>query len=135
MKPPYFLNVDLLIESRSPLTSLAIEFGDRVSVLFSGRMKGRHCLYVDSAGADRNQDAILRTLCALIEGLSAGGKRVWNAATIREFDLGYETRLSDRRSNRIGIRPSTLRRVAALGATLAVTLYGEPKKRKALHAK
>lgn len=34
MKPPYFLNVDLEIESKKPLRSLAREVGDRISVMF-----------------------------------------------------------------------------------------------------
>ena|ERR1035438_5210768 len=126
MKAPGFLNVDLDIESKSPLRALACEFGDRVSVMFSGRMRGRHCLYLEAAGADSSQDAILDALCALVEGLSVGGRRVWDT----EFDLGYEARLSSERANRFTIRPDTLRRVARLGATVAVTIYREDSRTK-----
>ena len=38
MKPPHFLNVDLDIESKLPLRPLARELGDRVCVMFSGRV-------------------------------------------------------------------------------------------------
>jgi hypothetical protein len=125
MKRPYFLNVDLDIESKSPLRALAREFGDRVSVTFSGRMRGYHCLYLEIASAERSQDRIIKALCGLIEELSTAGKRLWTAAHKREFDLGYEMRLSSEQANRFTIRPNTLRRVVGLGASVAVTLYRE----------
>ena len=127
MTPPYFLNVDLDIESKSSLRSLERELGDRVCVMFSGRMNGRHCLFVESAGTAKSHDAIIVALCALIEDLSPRNRQVWNAALRKEFDLGYESRLASRRANRFTIRPATLRRVAELGAGVAVTFYAEQK--------
>ena len=125
MKPPYFLNVDLDIESKSSLRSLAREFGERVMVMYSGHMNGQHCLFVEISGDYKSLESIVNAFCALIEGLSADSKRVWDMANRKEFDLGFEARLSSQRANRFKIRPSTLRRVAKLGAGLAVTLYRE----------
>jgi len=125
MKPPYFLNVDLDIESKSSLRSLVRELGKRVTVMFSGRMNGRYCLFVESAGSERHQDATIKALCALIEGLSPSSRQLWDAAHRKEFDLGYESRFSSQRANRFRILPDTLRRVAELRASVAVTLYSE----------
>jgi hypothetical protein len=125
MNSPDFLNVDLCIESKSALRCLAREFGSKVIVLFSGRMKGRHCLYLEIAGADRSQDRTLNVFCSLVEALSERGKSMWAAAVKKEFDLGYEARLSLKLANRFTIRPNTLRRVTRLGATVAVTIYRE----------
>jgi hypothetical protein len=125
MKTPDFLNVDLDIESKSPLDSVAQEFGDRVVVTFSGRMKGCHCLYLESAKTGRSQDAVLNALCLLVERLSESSRRVWDRANKKEFDLAYETRLSSERANRFNIRSETLRRITDLGATVAVTIYPE----------
>jgi hypothetical protein len=125
MKTPQFCNVDLEIESKSALRALAREFGEKVMVMFSGRIKGRHCLFVEIAGMRKGPDATILGLCALIEGLSPDGRQVWDAATRREFDVGYEARLSSHRANHFRIRPATLRRVANLGAGLAVTFYRE----------
>lgn len=125
LKRPHFCNVDLDIESASPLRSLARELGDRVSVMFSGRMNGRHCLFVEIAGAGRSQDSIINAFCTLIEGLSPKGGQVWDEAARKEFDCGYEARLSSARANRLTIRPGILRRVAKLGAGVAVTIYRE----------
>lgn len=130
MKPPHFLNVDLDIESERPLRSLACELGNRVCVMFSGRMRDRHCLYLETGRAEKSQDATINALCALIEGLSTSGKRVWDAAERREFDIGYESRLSSQRAHRFRIRPNTLRRVAMLGASVAVTLYRQEGRTK-----
>ena len=123
MKRPYFLNVDLEIESKSSLRSLALEFGDRVSVRYFGSIKGRNCLYVEIAGISRSQDEIVKALCDLVEGLSEKNRRVWDQAQRKEFDFGYEVRLSSELANRFKILPSTLRRVAKLGASVAVTIY------------
>jgi hypothetical protein len=123
MKPPYFLNVDLEIESKSSLVSLARELGDRVFVLFSGRIAGRNCLFVEVKEINLRQDSTINKLCALIEQLSPTGKRAWKAAHRREFDIGYEVRLGSDRANHFRIHPRTLVRVANLGAGLAVTLY------------
>ena len=123
MKPPYFLNVDLDIESKSSLRFLAREFGERVMVMYSGRMNGQHCLFVEISGDYKSLESIVNAFCALIEGLSADSKGVWDMAHRKEFDIGFEARLSSQHANRFKIRPSTLRRVAKLGAGLAVTLY------------
>ncbi len=130
MKPPHFLNVDLDIESKLPLRPLARELGDRVCVMFSGRMRHRHCLYLETGGAEKSQDATINALCALIEGLLTAGKRAWDAAEKREFDIGYETRLSSQRAHRFRIRPNTLRRVGMLRASVAVTLYRQESRTK-----
>jgi len=92
LKSPYFRNVDLEIESTAPLDALARELGSRVSVLFSQRVKKRYCLFLEIAGNDRGQDTTINSLCALVEELSPAGKRLWDGARRRDFDIGYEAR-------------------------------------------
>jgi len=131
MKSPYFLNVDLEIESKSSLRSLERELGGRILVMFAGRMKGRHWLCLEKRWGDdeKGHDAII-ALCALVESLSPRNRQLWDTALRKEFDIGYESRLSSERANRFRIRSGTLRRMAALGASFAVTFYrdttGEP---------
>ena len=127
MKAPYFLNVDLDIESESPLDSVAQEFGNRVVVMRNDRIKGRYCLSVACAEAGRTQNAVLKALCSLIERLSEKGRCAWDAAEKREFNLGYETRLRSARANGFKIHPDTLRRITNLGASVAVTIYPEER--------
>lgn len=127
MKAPYFCNVDLEIESKSPLDSLARELGKRVTVTFSGRMKARHCLFIEISAPRKSLEGTLHGLCALIEGLSPKGKRLWNGARRKEFDLGFEAQFASDLVNQFRIRTDALGRVAALGASLAVTFYREEK--------
>src|SRR5437016_4818202 len=124
---PEFLNVDLEIESTSSLRSLEAELGERVSIMFSGRMKGRHWLCVEITARYKTLDGTIHGLCALIEGLSPKSKRLWDAARRKAFDIGFETRFSSHRANRFSVRATTLSRVGKLGAILAVTLYRQRK--------
>jgi hypothetical protein len=120
---PYFLNVDLEIESASKLHSLAAAMGKRVAVLHSGPASKpkRHLLALESARSLKNPDATIHALCSVVESLPPAERRVWQKAR-KEFDIGYELRASER-SARFSLRPDTLERVAKLGATLTVTYY------------
>jgi hypothetical protein len=120
---PHFLNVDLEIVSASKLDSLAAEMGKRVIVLYSGPVSKprRHLLAVESSRFLRNPDAVIHALCSVVENLSVASRRIWQRAR-KEFDVGYELRRSER-SSQFSLRPDTLERVAALGATLTVTYY------------
>jgi hypothetical protein len=120
---PYFLNVDLEIESASELDSLAAEMGRRVAVLHSGpaAKPRRHILVLENSRQYRGPDATIHALCSLVEKLSPASRRVWNAAR-KEFDVGYELRTSER-ALKFALRPDTLERVAKLGANLAVSCY------------
>jgi len=119
---PYFLNVDLEIESDSKLDSLAAAMGRQVGVLHSGPgRKKRHLLTMEIDGSRRSPDSTIKAFCSLIEKLPAASRRIWTAAH-KVFDAGFEHRKSQRYSG-YKFRPETLRRIAKLGATLAVTFY------------
>jgi hypothetical protein len=125
LRAPYFLNVDLDIESTVPLHLLVREFGKRVSIMYSGRMNGRYCLFVEIAAMYRRPQKTIHALCALIENLSPKGRHLWDAAKRKEFDIGYNARFSSHWANRFLIDTKTLRRVTELGAGIAVTFYRE----------
>lgn len=130
MTSPYFLNVDLEIESKLDLQPLSQELGEKILVLFEGKANEKFCLYFETPGTvsvqTRNQpDSTIIDLCSLIEGLSPEGRRLWNSATRREFDIGYEERLSTDHHNQFMIKPDTIQRISGLNASLSVTLYRE----------
>lgn len=97
--------------------------GKRVDVLYSGPVpkSRRYLLAVENARYFKSPDVTIHALCAVVEGLSPAARRIWRAAH-KQFDVGYELRLSERLS-RFSLRPDTLERVAKLGATLTVTCY------------
>ena len=122
-RPPGFQNVDLEIGSSDPLNTLSEEMGRTVLVLYSGPGKGkRHLLCLESARCWNTPDAAARALCSAVERLSIHGRRLWDRATLRHFDVGYELS-SGARSVHASLRPDTLERVVALGATVAFSCY------------
>jgi hypothetical protein len=123
---PHFLNVDLVIQSRSNLAALAAEFEKRAYVLHCGRMGGDYFLAVESNRQFKTPDATVRALCATVSALSAQGKRLWRSAYRKEFDVGYDL-ASEGYESHFALRSDTLKRIASLGATLAVTFY-DPKR-------
>jgi hypothetical protein len=128
---PYFLNVDLEIESSVPLVSLTREFGDHVSIMYSGRINSRYCLFVEIEIAStlklKTPEKTIHALCALIESLSPKSRKLWDAAKRKEFDIGFDARFSSHRANRFTLDTKTLRGVTELGASIAVTFYREDK--------
>jgi hypothetical protein len=124
---PCFLNVDLDIISRSKLDPLATAMGKRVIVLHSGPTKKQHLLVLESSRSHKGPDATIHAFCAIIESLPPEARRVWTAAK-KVFNVGYELRFAER-SLSFTLRPDTLQRLSALGATLTVTCYyfGDPK--------
>jgi hypothetical protein len=124
-RPAGFLNVDLEIESSGLLDSLGEEMGKAVTVLYSGPSKGkRHLLSLESSRSPNTADAAARSLCSTVERLSAHGRTLWDRATRREFDVGYELPAGVRAAH-VALQPETLRRIVALGATVAFTCYRE----------
>jgi len=118
-----FLNVDLEIESFGPLDSLCEEMGKAVTVLYSGPSTDkRYLLSLESSKSLNRADGAARALCSTIEGLSPTSRRLWDCATLRVFDVGYE--LSDGvRAVNVVLSPETLARIVALRATVAFTCY------------
>jgi len=93
---PYFLNVDLEIESASKLDTLAEAMDKRVVVLHSGPgSRKRHLLALESSREHKGPDATIHALCAVVESLPPAVRRIWRGAQ-KEFDVGYELRLSQR---------------------------------------
>jgi hypothetical protein len=116
--------VDLDLESTSKLDRLATEMGKRVFVLYCGS-KGRirsNFLHVEISRFFKGPDATIHELCDVIEKLSPGGRRIWNASRKKEFNVGYDVVPSERASA-FTLRSDTLERMARLKADLVVTYY------------
>ena len=75
---PYFLNVDLEIESVSSLDSFAAELGKRVVVLHSGpgSESGGHHLTLENSRSHSGPDATIHALCSALEKLSPASRRI-----------------------------------------------------------
>lgn len=67
-RPAGFLNVDLVIESSVTLEPLVLEFGKKVLVLYSGRVRGkRWLLNLETSRPTSTPDGAAWALCAVVE--------------------------------------------------------------------
>ena len=117
-----YLNTDLVIESKTDLSVIVHEFGEDVIVLYHGEMRGYQHASFESSEAGAGADEIINFFCMLVENLPEGAREVWDGCCSRVLDVGFESGESP--SNfRSEIRASTIQRVAAIGASIVVTIY------------
>ncbi len=117
-----FLNVDLEIESATPIRLVTEEFGEKVSVLYSGQTSGGFLASYEVSLMDRDADSIIHRFCELIESLSEDARREWDGSFRKTFDIGYgPSELVEMYSSRI--RSETVARVSGLNAEIAVSIY------------
>ena len=120
----HYLNTDLEIESKSDLSAIVQEFGEDVIVLHHGERRGyQHASFeIDSGGTSAGADEIINAFCDLVENLSKEVREIWEGCCSRVFDIGYESGPSPQ-NFRSEIRTSTIQRVAAIGASIVITIY------------
>jgi hypothetical protein len=117
-----FLNVDLEIESSTPIRLITEEFGEEVSVLYSGQTSGGFLASYEVSLMDRDADSVIHHFCELIESFSEDARKEWNESFRRTFDIGYgPSNLVEMYSSRV--RSETVARVSRLNAEIAVSIY------------
>ena len=117
-----YLNTDLEIESKNDLSKIVHEFGEDVSVLHHGEIRGYQHASFEISGTNAGADEVINSFCALVEGLPKGVREIWDGCCSRVIDVGYESGTS-RRNFRSEIRAHTIQRVAAIGASIVITIY------------
>jgi hypothetical protein len=119
-----YLNVDLDLESKSPLAPIVEAFGEDVVVLHQSTSRERCAATFEAAGTGCSGDAesAINYLCSLVENLAEDDRRIWDECCTRVFDIGFESGDSPRCVRAI-LHPETVERVAALGAAIMVTIY------------
>ena len=116
-----FLNVDLEVRGPNDLQPLIDDLGDDVINLHAGRV---HDHYVAIFEAPESGDAneLIGYLCHIIDNLAPDARRIWNEASLKVFDLGYEAGYGPK-SYESTLRPETVAAVANVGGALRVTIY------------
>jgi|HigsolmetaAR201D_1030396.scaffolds.fasta_scaffold05467_4 hypothetical protein len=122
MSKPHYLNVDLVVDSLEELTPLVEGFGENVFVLFNGRVGEHYRVIFEISGGDSTANDDIALFCSLIDALQGEALRCWQNAFSREFDLGFESGLEGEQV-RIALQPDVISRIAACGASIAVTVY------------
>jgi len=118
----HFLNVDLDIYSRSDLQPLVNAFGKKVSVLHVGRYKRTYKAVLELNRIARGADSMIRAFCALIRALPKAERQRWNAATVRDFNIGVQIRKKPN-CYRIDLSTPAVKAASEVGARIVFTTY------------
>lgn len=68
-------------------------------------------------------DPLIRQFVPLIRGLPPDAREVWDRATRRVFDIGFQSRRGPASATHV-LTAAALRDVVEIGAEIALTLYG-----------
>ncbi len=109
---------------RATLEPLITALEGRTFELFRGRIRSLYRLHVETVEMTCNANATIHALADTIEALPRRARRSWNAATLREFNVGIELARGVR-TVEVAIDNEAVRRVAKLGGRIAVTAYQE----------
>lgn len=122
----HYLNTDLDLVAPSDLAALAAALTLRgLLVLQAGPQEdGSWAGRFEADETFAAPDANIAALCSAIERLDAANQALWQSCTTREFNIGYDSGEKPWAFHQ-SIGPATLARIAALGASLRITIYPE----------
>ena len=125
----HYINTDMEIESLEDLSPIVEYFADDVFVLYHGEAMGHRrasfevsSIVSEVGGLVPDADATINHFCMFAESLPDRERAIWDRCSKKFFDIGYEggTHSEVFRSE---LRSGTIKRVAALGASIVVTIY------------
>jgi hypothetical protein len=132
-----FLNVDLDIRSKSNLQPLVDAMGDKIIVMYVGRVKRYHQARLEldgshrnAAGHKRSPEAIILGFCKVIGRLPPGARELWDDSKTREFDIGIESG-KPYKFYWFDLSPKALQAALEVNAQIAVTIYWPMRRAKA----
>jgi hypothetical protein len=120
----HFLNVDLDIYSKYDLQPLVTAMGDKIFVLHVGRHKRTYRAHLELAGSrlSESPDSIISQFCALIGTVPRAAAEVWDAAKVRDFNIGVQGGTQPN-SFEIALAPETVRAASEVNARIVLTVY------------
>ncbi len=122
--------MDLDIESRSDLTQIIDALGEKVVVLHSGRVRGKHRVSLELGGPlslernDLTPDRCILAFSKLIERLPAPARRAWDRASLRRFNVGFQVSGGSAPDAFVAhLGAATVKRVTDLNGEITMTIY------------
>ncbi|MBS1803620.1 MAG: hypothetical protein JST28_09640 [Acidobacteria bacterium] len=121
-----FLNVDLEIFSQTDLKPLADALKKSLTVHFLGIEFGKQKAYFALATQPKTPDEAIIRYCKLVQTLPSSKRKIWDDAESRSFDIGFE---SPKRGRYFwgAVTSEAIRAASAVGAQIAITVYGPMK--------
>ena len=122
--PDGFLNVDLEVgaRARAQLTPLVEALEGTLFELWRGRIRGLYRAHYEVSSCVRNASATLHALASAIDALTPRARRSWNAASLRDFNIGVELARGVKNIE-LALDPEAVSRVSALGGRIVFTAY------------
>ncbi len=124
-----YINTDLKLWSDQNIELLVEVLDERCVLLHGGRVEGgRWLVSAEAYGSgicddpESTSERDISALLSVLESLEGECRTALEACTSLEFDIGWAS--SDQRpEGRIALSADLLRRIVAIGGTLAVTVY------------
>lgn len=141
-KETHFLNVDLDIYSKSPLDNLIAALGESIHVLFVGKRDKHYFAILEEAGFDHSEtgrypidaDRTINKLIALVNKLPKDARKIWNKASVKEFNIGIQAGYG-KRIHEVRLKTKTLKAVTEMGGNILVWTYPVGIKQKGKSSK
>jgi hypothetical protein len=131
-----YLNTDLDLTSATDLTALATVFESRgvfpLDVTHGDDGPWHAIFEVEGQPTEPEQD--IAVMVAVVESLDEPHFSVWRSCTQREFNIGYDCGAAPWAFNQ-GLSCELLGRMAAVGASLRLTLYPDREQRTPIQSR
>jgi hypothetical protein len=125
MEAAELLTIDLDVRSRRSLAPLVTAWPWAYQPLATGGPPSPNprWLLLNARGGGKTAEAIAKQLLLHIEQLRGDARQSWKAAHRRVFDIGVQAGGPGRPFEDVRLTAETLRRIAAVGAHIQVTIY------------
>lgn len=144
LRGPHFINIDLEVWSRTDLAVFADAVRTKAFVLYEGRVGRRFLVSFEARSLASSPEGRIWALLKVVESLPRSAGAAWRGAQSRVFDVGYQGgeflallherpigsgRWYAKDSQRpatpyeTSFSPEVLKAVAAVGGSIATTIY------------
>ena len=117
-----YMNTDFEITSPIDLKPIVESFGDDVALLYNGKWNENFRAVFEINEFHSNANDTIDFFCTLVEGFTEKERKIWDNCFSKVFDIGYEAGLT-KESYGTEIRSEVIKRVAEIGASIAITIY------------
>ena len=107
--------------------------GKRVSILHAQRDGRTYCAHLELARQTKSADSTIRGLCALVRALPRAEGELWNAAKVRDFNIGVQAEMQPF-SYELAIAAETVKAVSDVNARIVLTVYAPQECREGSRA-
>ena len=115
-EPAQFLNVDLDLSGAD-----AALLDELDAALFTLHRDGSEGHY-EVRGCARDPSSTVAELISVIDQLSPSARAAWDAASVRDFNVGIQSPASGQPLE-LALDPSAVQAIAALGGRIVLTIY------------